>query len=46
MLAQAKARKIDARLIVVEHPLGGLNESELATRIEAASSALRDAISL
>jgi hypothetical protein len=46
VLAQAKARKIDARLIVVEHPLGGLNESELATRIEAASSALRDAISL
>ena len=46
VLAQAKARKVEARLIVVDHPLGGLNEGELSTRIEAASTALKSAISL
>lgn len=44
MLAQAKARKIDARMIVVNHPLGGLNAEELVDRIEAASSKLKMAI--
>ena len=41
VLAQAKARKIDARLIVVKHPIGGLNAEELAERIEAAAEGLR-----
>ncbi len=36
VLAQAKARRIDARLIVVKHPIGGLNAEELAERIDAA----------
>jgi hypothetical protein len=44
VLAQAKARKIDARMIVVNHPLGGLNAEELVDRIEAASSKLKMAI--
>jgi hypothetical protein len=34
--AQAKARKADPRLVVIEHPIGGLSESELAGRIDAA----------
>jgi hypothetical protein len=34
--AQAKARRVDPRLVVVDHPIGGLNEAELAGRIEAA----------
>ena len=34
--AQAKARKVDPRVVVVEHPVGGLNADELASRIEAA----------
>jgi len=34
--AQAKARRVDPRVIVVEHPIGGLNDAELAGRIEAA----------
>jgi hypothetical protein len=42
--AQAKARKVDARLIVVKHPIGGLNAEELAERIDAASSKLHSAI--
>jgi hypothetical protein len=44
VLAQAKARKIEARLLVVEHPIGGLNVTELGARIEAASGALTTAI--
>lgn len=36
MQAQAKARRVDPRLVVVEHPLGGLAEPELAGRIDAA----------
>ena len=36
-MAQAKARKIDAKLLVVKHPIGGLNAEELAERITAAS---------
>ncbi|MFT5176713.1 MAG: hypothetical protein ACI8W7_004910 [Gammaproteobacteria bacterium] len=44
VLAQAKARKIETRLIVVNHPIGGLNAQELAERIESASSELTSAI--
>jgi len=36
VLAQAKARKIEPHLIVVKHPVGGLNAEELVERIEAA----------
>ena len=36
VLAQAKARKIEPHLIVVKHPVGGLNQEELVERIEAA----------
>jgi hypothetical protein len=34
--AQAAARRVDPRVVVVEHPVGGLNEAELADRIAAA----------
>lgn len=34
--AQAKARRVDPRVVVVEHPVGGLTPTELASRIEAA----------
>ena len=34
--AQAKARRVEPRLVVVEHPLGGLDETELASRVDAA----------
>ena len=36
VMAQAKARKIEPRLIVVKHPVGGLNAAELRERIDAA----------
>ena len=36
VLAQAKARKVDPHLIVVKHPVGGLNAEELVERIDAA----------
>ena len=38
--AQAKARRLTPRVIVVPHPVGGLNEAELAEKIEAAAAAL------
>ena len=38
--AQAKARRVSPRLVVVPHPVGGLNEEELAARIEIASAEL------
>ena len=38
--AQAKARRVSPRLIVVPHPVGGLNADELAARIETASAEL------
>ena len=44
VLAQAKARKVETRLIVVDHPVGGLNAQELAERIETASAELSAAI--
>jgi len=43
VLAQAKARKVEPRLIVVKHPVGGLNADELRARIEAATKGLAEA---
>ena len=40
VLAQAKARKIEPHLLVVKHPVGGLNDKELVERIEAAFAGL------
>ncbi len=40
VLAQAKARKVEPHLIVIRHPVGGLNAAELAERIEAAFAGL------
>lgn len=34
--AQAKARRAEPRLVVIDHPLGGLNEAEFAGRVDAA----------
>jgi hypothetical protein len=34
--AQAKARRADPRLVVVDHPVGGLSADELAGRADAA----------
>ena len=36
VMAQARARKVEPHLIVVKHPVGGLNVAELQERIEAA----------
>ena len=41
VLAQAKARKLEPRLLVVKHPVGGLNAAELTERIDTAWAALR-----
>ena len=41
VLAQAKARKLEPHLIVVKHPVGGLNATELQERIEAAFAGLQ-----
>ena len=38
--AQARARRVAPRLVVVPHPVGGLNEAELAGRIEGAAAEL------
>ncbi len=38
--AQAQARRVQPRLLVVPHPVGGLNEAELAGRIESAAAEL------
>ena len=38
--AQAQARRVRPRLLVVPHPVGGLNEVELAGRIEGAAAEL------
>jgi hypothetical protein len=38
--AQAKARKLEPHLIVVKHPVGGLNAQELLERIETAFAGL------
>lgn len=42
--AQAKARKVDPKLLIVKHPVGGLNEDELRDRIDTAFSALKGAV--
>ena len=42
VLAQAKARKVDPHLIVVKHPVGGLNAEELVERIEAAFAGFQE----
>jgi hypothetical protein len=34
--AQAKARRVEPRLIVMKHPVGGLNAEELRERIDTA----------
>ena len=44
MRAQAKARKADPKLLIVKHPIGGLNAEELAERIGVASVGLREAV--
>ena len=44
VLAQAKARKIEPKLLVVKHPVGGLNADELRERIETAWVALQKVI--
>ena len=38
--AQARARRVSPRLVVVPHPVGGLTEAELAGRIEGAAAEL------
>jgi len=43
--AQAKARKADPKLLIVKHPVGGLNEEELTERIGMASTELKEAVS-
>jgi hypothetical protein len=40
--AQAKARRVEPRLVVIDHPLGGLTETELAGRIDAAYAGVAD----
>lgn len=44
VLAQAKARKIEPKLLVVKHPVGGLNAAELRDRIDTAWSSLEKVI--
>ena len=41
--AQAAARKVDPRYLLVKHPVGGLDASELTERIDAAFSDLKTA---
>jgi hypothetical protein len=43
VMAQAKARRVEPRLIVVKHPIGGLNADELRERIETATKGLAEA---
>ena len=46
VMAQAKARKVDANLLVVKHPVGGLNDEELGERITTASNELHRELAL
>ena len=41
---QAKARKADPKLLIVKHPVGGLNEAELRERIATAFGELKLAV--
>ena len=43
VMAQAKARKVTPRMIVVKHPIGGLNAEELMERIATATKGLAEA---
>jgi hypothetical protein len=38
--AQAQARRVQPRFLVVPHPVGGLNDEELAGRVESAAAEL------
>ncbi|MEM9684641.1 MAG: hypothetical protein AAF942_15315 [Pseudomonadota bacterium] len=38
--AQAKVRNADPKLLIVKHPVGGLNADELIDRIETAAASL------
>jgi len=40
--AQAEARKVEPKMIIVKHPVGGLNAEELSERIETAYAALKN----
>lgn len=42
MRAQAKVRKATPKLLIVKHPVGGLNAEELVDRIEAAAVSLKE----
>ncbi|MAG97443.1 MAG: hypothetical protein CMM08_12250 [Rhodospirillaceae bacterium] len=44
--AQAKARKVKPQVIVVDHPIGGLNAEEMVERVRSAAKGLRSAIGL
>jgi hypothetical protein len=44
ILAQAKARKVEPRILVVKHPVGGLNAAELEDRIDTAWESLKGLI--
>jgi len=44
ILAQAKARKVEPRILVVKHPVGGLNAQELEDRIDTAWASLKDLV--
>ncbi len=44
MRAQSKARKVDPKLLIVKHPIGGLNAEELAERIGVAAKVLKQAV--
>ena len=45
VLAQARARKVEPKLIIVKHPVGGLNAEELEERIDTAYAALTEIMS-
>ncbi|SFM81665.1 hypothetical protein SAMN05216207_100375 [Pseudonocardia ammonioxydans] len=42
--AQAKARRVDPRVVVVEHPVGGLDPSGLEGRIASAYAGIAHAL--
>ncbi|MCL8383527.1 MULTISPECIES: hypothetical protein [Xanthobacter] len=44
VMAQAKARKVEPRLLVVRHPVGGLSPDELSERIDTAFGRLKEEI--
>jgi hypothetical protein len=45
VMAQAKARGIEnPRLIIVKHPIGGLNPDELVSRIDQAEKSFFDGL--